>query len=166
MCSPHPPQPRSPNRGPVFAREQALPVRLSMCVFERRIYARLYASPLAGEPFARRDAHAHSRIHAARHENVQKGRDWQCRGPTCPLPQHGHAPRGSTWPFSSSGWCATVKPAPWILRGISVGADATNKSCIIDPYLRVRCWLFLIVGDAQQCSFQGQSFRNVKEFFE
>jgi len=83
-------------------------------------------------------AHARERIRAARH-GVQKGRDWQCRGPTCPLPQHGHAPRGSTWLFSSSGWCATVKPALQILRGIhSAGADATNKSCIMEPYLHVR----------------------------
>ena len=65
---------------------------------------------------ASRHTHTRKRIHVTRH-GVQKGRDWQCRGPTCPLPQHGHAPRGSTWPFSSSGWCATVKLALQILRG-------------------------------------------------
>ena len=51
--------------------------------------------------------HDHTCSQASSHE-VQKGRDWQCRGPTCPLPQSGHAPRASTW-FFSSGSCATVR---------------------------------------------------------
>lgn len=130
-----------PRLRPVCARAGLSCISVCMCMRTTHLHA-IVVVVVVGEPFARRDAHACERIRAARH-GVQKGRDWQCRGPTCPLPQHGHAPRGSTWSFSSSGWCATVKPALQILRGThSAGADATNKSYIMDPYLRTYVGLF------------------------
>lgn len=128
--------PQLSGRGP-FAREQKpFSVRTCVCVCVRARTTHLHAFVLSSHrrwTLRKRKRTRTYNTHAATYE-VQKGRDWQCRGPTCPLPQHGHAPRGSTWPFSSSGWCATVKPALRILRGTHTAGAAMQQ---INPTLRI-----------------------------
>lgn len=141
--------PQHSGRGP-FAREQALYVSTCVCVCVRARTTHLHAFVRSSSTVNPSQTHTYTQPRS----KVQKGRDWQCRGPTCPLPQHGHAPRGSTWPFSSSGWCATVKPALRILRGThTAGADATNKSYITNTIPACLMARMLALLDSRQCRF-------------